>query len=169
MDADLDYLGLYSLRNVPQRSIMLFPLFFHRAYKSSKAGHHPKKGAFLLLILHVFICFLVFRRFIQFNHITTFLSQSRHSKKGMSSGEDAQGEKMIRSSMVYTLYLGWSVYWFKRLPCRIGDYFGYLFKVSGSEDGWRATSGVVLWICYACCWFTVSVFLRGYGPIIRAY
>lgn len=109
MDADLDNLGVYSLRNVPQRSIMLFSLFFHRAYKFSEAGHHPKR-AFLLLILHVFICFLVFRRFIQFNHITTFLSQSRHSKKGMSSGEDAQREKMIRSSMLYTLYLGWSVY-----------------------------------------------------------
>lgn len=68
--------------NVPQIDDVVI-LVIHRAYQSSEAGHHPKR-VFLLLILHVFLCFLVFWRSIQFNHITTFLSQSRHSKKGMS-------------------------------------------------------------------------------------
>lgn len=32
---------------------------FHGAYQSPEAGHHPKRD-FLLLILHVFLCYLFF-------------------------------------------------------------------------------------------------------------
>lgn len=34
-------------------------LIFHRAYQSPEAGHHPKR-VFLLLILHVFLCYIFF-------------------------------------------------------------------------------------------------------------